>query len=54
MCLHAWPIGKGSVGRCGLVGGSASLWGMGFEVSDTQAPPSVARGLLLLLADPNV
>jgi hypothetical protein len=24
---YAWPIGNGTVRRCGLVGGSESLWG---------------------------
>ena len=24
---YAWPIGSGTVRRCGLVGGSVSLWG---------------------------
>jgi hypothetical protein len=27
MCLNAWPIRSGTVRRCGLVGGSVSLWG---------------------------
>ena len=29
MCLNAWPIGSGTIGRCGLVGGSVPL-GVGF------------------------
>ena len=33
MCLNAWPIGSGTVRRCGLAGGSVPLWGAGFEVS---------------------
>ena len=27
MCLNAWSIGSGTIRRCGLVGGSVSLWG---------------------------
>lgn len=37
--VYAWPIGSGTVRRvrrCDLLGGSASLWGVGFE-----APSSV-------------
>ena len=27
MCLNAWPTGSGTIRRCGLAGGSVSLWG---------------------------
>jgi hypothetical protein len=27
MCLNAWSIGNGTIRRCGLFGGSASLCG---------------------------
>jgi len=48
ICLKAWPMGSDSirrhglfgVGWCGLIGGSVSLWGMGFESSYAQPPPS--------------
>jgi hypothetical protein len=26
MCLNAWPMRSGTIRRCGLVGGSVSLW----------------------------
>jgi hypothetical protein len=26
-CEYAWPMGSSTIRRCGLVGGSASLWG---------------------------
>ena len=26
MCLNAWPIGRGTIRRCGFVEGSVSLW----------------------------
>ena len=26
MCLNAWPIGSGTIRRCGLVGVGVSLW----------------------------
>jgi hypothetical protein len=28
---YAWPMGSGAIGRCGLVRGSVSLWGVVFE-----------------------
>jgi hypothetical protein len=28
MCLNVWPIESGTVMRCGLAGGSVSLWGL--------------------------
>ena len=56
ICGNAWPIGSGTVRRYGLVGcglgeGSMSL-GVGFEVSNAQARPSVT--LFLLPEDPDV
>ena len=39
------PKGSGTIGKCGLVGGSMSL-GMGFEVSDAQARPGVTLFLM--------
>ena len=29
--VYAWPMGSGTIKRCGLVGGSASLWGVGLS-----------------------
>ena len=52
-CLNAWPIGSGTIRRCGLVGQSVALLeegchcGAGFEVSYAQAMPSVANSFLL-------
>jgi hypothetical protein len=37
------PIGGGTVRRCGLVGGTVSLWGVGFSV-----PPSVEESVFWL------
>ena len=34
-------LGSGTIRRCGLVGGSVSLW-VGFEVLDVQARPRVS------------
>jgi hypothetical protein len=54
MCLNAWPIGSGTIRRCGLVGGSVSLYGVGLKASYVQALPSVVHSLLLLLVDRDV
>ena len=54
MCLTAWPIGSGTIRRCGLVGVGVTLlqevchcggglWGLTY----TQAMPSVVHSLLL-------
>jgi hypothetical protein len=57
--LNAWLPESGTIRRCGLVGvGVAFLeeirhWGVGFEVSDAQAKPSVSP-LFLLPVDPDV
>ena len=53
VCLNIWPTGIGTIRRCGLVGGSVSLWGVGFEVSYVQAILNVAHTLLLLTLDEN-
>jgi hypothetical protein len=45
MCLTVWPIGCGTIRRCGLVGGVSV--GAGFDVSYAQATPSVAHSLLI-------
>ena len=47
MCLKARSIGNDTIKKCGLVGGSTSLWGSGFKVLYAQAMPSVAHSLLL-------
>jgi hypothetical protein len=45
---YAWPMGSDTIRRCGLVGGSVSLWGWALEVSSyLQAPPRAEEGLLL-------
>ena len=31
LCLNAWPIGSGTIRRCGLVRGSVSLLGVGLS-----------------------
>jgi hypothetical protein len=41
VCLNALPMGSG---RCGIVGGSVSLWGQAFM----SHLPNVAHSLLLL------
>ena len=52
-CLNAWPIGSGTIRRCGLIGQVWDCWrkcvtmGAGFQVSYAQAMPSVAYSLLL-------
>ena len=33
MCLNAWPVGSDTIRRCGLVGGSVSLWRQSFKTS---------------------
>ena len=38
------PIGSGTIGRCGLAGGSVSL-GVGFEVLEIQVRPSGSLAL---------
>lgn len=48
MCLNAWPKGNGTIRKHGLTEG------VGFEVSNAQATPSGAQGLLLLPADLDV
>jgi hypothetical protein len=52
MCLNAWPIVSGTVRRCGLFGGSVSLWGQNFR------SPMLTLGLMgqlfLLPEDPDV
>ena len=40
--------------KYGRVGGSVSLWGVGFEVLCAEAIPSVEHSLLLLTADQDV
>jgi hypothetical protein len=45
---EVWPWKR----RCSLGGESVCYWGTGFEVSSTQARPSVS--LFLLTVDPNV
>ena len=46
--LNMLGPGNGTVRRCGLVGGSVSLWGWALEVSSyLQAPPRAEEGLLL-------
>jgi hypothetical protein len=45
-------IGSGTSRRCGLVGGSMSLW-VSFEASEAQARPQ-CHSLFLLSADPNI
>ena len=49
MCLNAWPVESDTIRRCGLVGGSVSLWRQSFDVIYTQATPS--DNLLLLPSD---
>jgi len=45
MCLNAWPIGSGTIRRCGLVRGNVSLCGRAlrspvFKLSVTQSSPA--------------
>ena len=60
ICLNAWPIGSGTIRRCGFIGGVWPSWRLGimveggFEVSYAQAKPSVAHTLLLLPEDQDV
>jgi hypothetical protein len=48
MCLNAWPIGSGTIRGFGLVAVCVALLeemchcGVGFEVLDAQASPSVS------------
>jgi hypothetical protein len=49
MCLNAWPIGSGTIRRCGLVGGSMPLRGWGFEVSYAKTIPNMEHSLLGLV-----
>jgi hypothetical protein len=53
VCLNAYPIGSGTIRKCGLVGGSMSLWGRALR-SDTQATPSVVNSLFLMPSDEDV
>jgi len=52
--VWAWPLGSGSIRRCGLIGADVILleevchYGAGFEASYAQATPSVTYSLLLL------
>ena len=41
---YAWSVGCGTVRRCGLVGGSVSLWRVGFD-----APPSAEQSVFSCL-----
>jgi hypothetical protein len=52
MYLNAWPRGSGTIWRCGLVGGSISLWI--FEVSFAQDLPNVVNTTFLLPMDQDV
>ena len=48
MCENAWPIGSGTIRRCGVIGVNMTLLkkkftrGLGVEVFNVQARPSAA------------
>ena len=39
--LNVWPMGSGTIRRCGLVEGNVSWWECAFKVSYAQPTPSV-------------
>lgn len=46
-CVNAWPIGRGTLRRCGLVGEEVCRCGSSFEVPLAQAMFTVAQSFLL-------
>lgn len=52
LCLNAWPIGRGALGKCGFVAVGMALmqevchFGGRFEVSYAQAMPSIGHSTL--------
>jgi hypothetical protein len=44
---YVWPLGSGTIRRCGLVGGSVSLWGWPLMFY-AQAPPNAEESRLLV------
>ena len=52
-CLNARPIGSGTIRRCGLVGGSVSLWGRALRYPMLKLHPEW-NSFLLMPADQDV